>query len=214
MTKTKGAMWVSTTDLHFVDTNANEWYVTGTITASAVAGSTVGAIWVDSSSGTLYYVDTSNNVRSVPNVTDSTPAGATHGATWIDTFLRWIDGSGNQRHLHGDVAYGDVTAYGDYADQASYGDHSDTPAYGDYSDTAHADSYFDVPSTYNDFGDVAPTHYTDTVKTANYSDTPHADGYSDTAYSDWYSDIPYENGYSDVPHTDRAYQDTPVSLGT
>lgn len=216
MAKTKGETRINGTDLHYVDHNAVEWAVTGTATTYANAP-TNDTIWIGVTDGNLYYKDSSNQIRVVPQVSEGAPSGHVAKEVWVDAYFHWVDNQLTQRKLHADVAHTDVS----HADTA----HADIPAYSDannsrpYSNVAHGDTaHSDAPyyDAYTDQMAGSPPVYQDQHTDTPHGDTAHSDvTHSDVAgYSDHGDTYPHSDTvHADVAHSDVAHTDAPTNLG-
>src|SRR5581483_8013189 len=108
MAKSPGALWVDGATLHFIDKTGNEWYFTGSV-ISTPAGANLGAVYVDASSTSIQYIDTSGVLRRVANVLVANRPSATAGALFVETSantnysLHIVDGGLNERACHSDT---------------------------------------------------------------------------------------------------------------
>lgn len=222
--KKPGSIWIEGNDIHYIDTNTDEWSFTGELVLSAPAA-IPGSIWI-SLGGRLHYIDATNGYRRLARVDDGLVSAAKEGSVWQDSaYLNWVANDLHKYHGHDDIAHTDSSphtdtphgdSHGDDAHGDSHGDsHGDTShgdSHTDNHEDTHGDSHLDTPSphadTHNDF-------YLDTHDDVAHDDVGHDDSHSDSAHTDsshndTHSDDAHGDGGS---HGDVAHADQPVFIG-
>lgn len=209
MAKLAGSLWVSTTKLHYIDKDGNEWYFTGE-SLGACAG-LPGSPWLDGAY--VHYVDSTGVHRRVPGSTISVQPSAVLGSMWVENTgatnyaLRAVSGIESAKTVyafHSDVTHSDVSAVSWHTDTA----HSDVSHSNSYGDATESGSHVNIAHTdSSSHGDSAH------VNTA-HADTAHTDiargsGPYDGEYTYSAQSIPYGGAYLNSSRTDT-YVDTGI----
>src|SRR5687767_8096152 len=105
-------MWVEGEEFHFIASDGDEWYYTGTEISTPV-NAKPGSCWIEGAE--FSYISETGKKRRFAGVFINITVGK-EGSTWVETdFLHWLSEIKDKIRGHQDTAHGDSAAHSDVA---------------------------------------------------------------------------------------------------